>query len=216
LIDGLAGWLNVGFLKVWQPRYFKLFSDGLQYFKDKKAVEPQGTVPIFAISAVEIPAGKSKEGDRFDVSVGDTKKDKKSGGGRIFSLRADNAAECAKWVELLQKLLSDAAADARRAGGRANQTTKGTSGAAGGDKFWKDQSKLADMKLKQSTQKVEVKSGVVYDPTPILAPFFPSFLSSFFACLNQQTSRSWISSMISWEMIGIMRNHWKSNLILNC
>jgi hypothetical protein len=83
----------IGFLKVWQPRYFKLFSDGLHYFKDKKAVEAQGIVPLFAITAVEIPAGKSKEGDRFDVSVGDTKKDKK--GGRIFSLRADSAADCA-------------------------------------------------------------------------------------------------------------------------
>jgi serine/threonine protein kinase len=85
------------FRAVWQPRYFVLYDDVLQYFKKKDDVNPCGTIPLNAISTIKRWEGK-KNGCRFDIELAK----------RTFCLQTDTDNECDLWTrkieESMQKL----------------------------------------------------------------------------------------------------------------
>jgi len=89
-----------GLFKVWQDRFFRLFTDGLEYSK-KKGDNALGFIPITSITLCEMP-DKKKKPDRFDVLIGDRKN------GRVFSLVTKPAEEAQKWVDLITKQVKEA------------------------------------------------------------------------------------------------------------
>mmetsp|Transcript_15940 Transcript_15940/g.24032 ORF Transcript_15940/g.24032 Transcript_15940/m.24032 type:complete len:1056 (+) Transcript_15940:106-3273(+) len=77
---------------MWQPRYFILYSDELQYFKKAGSAEPVGTLRLNDISQVEHFPNK-KSGRRFDINLTGTK--------RLFALLAPDRQEALRWVNAL-------------------------------------------------------------------------------------------------------------------
>lgn len=136
-----------GFVKVWQSRYFKLFTDGLEYYKNKRDKAPAGSIPLFAISDVSINHQKSKKGDRFDIIIGDDKKT-----GRVFALVAPTKDDAAKWVELLTMLLKEIAEQ--------NASRGATPSVSGEGKFWKDSEKVEILRQKSEAAQAAAKEDL--------------------------------------------------------
>jgi hypothetical protein len=82
--------------KVWQLRYFKLYEDGLHYYK-KKGDPAAGIISFYTITAIEVLS--KKEGHRFNVRIGDEQN------GRQFCFEANSQSECLDWVNSMNKLL---------------------------------------------------------------------------------------------------------------
>jgi len=82
----------------WQGRYFVLFEDRFEYYRSKEDSQPIGSIPISFILNVTLLSDK-RGGARFDVTIdGDSE--------RVFSLLAETAAICRKWVKELNLVLA--------------------------------------------------------------------------------------------------------------
>jgi len=84
----------------WQLRFWVLYEDRLEYFKNKDDKQPIGSIPInFILNVVE---HLKRGGARFDITIDGESE-------RVFSLLAETQKLCQKWVKELNSVLAIAA-----------------------------------------------------------------------------------------------------------
>lgn len=97
-----------GMKRPWQKRYFVLYSDRLEYFKDEKDKAYTGQIPVRMITNVEQLYHKA-DGCRFDITI-------EADNVRVFSLKTKDTNEAKLWVSEIKKILAVAAREPRRIG----------------------------------------------------------------------------------------------------
>eukprot|EP00808_Paulinella_micropora_P016041 g16520.t1 len=76
--------------RVYQDRYFALWTDELQYYRRRNDKEPAGTIPLRVMASI-VPITKDKTGKRFDIITTDH---------RVFELMSASPQECQNWVSV--------------------------------------------------------------------------------------------------------------------
>ncbi len=128
--------------KMWQNRFFILYTDELQYFKKAANAEPVGALRLQDIDAIVHHAEK-KSGRRFDIRL--------SGTERRFCLLAPSSTIALRWVNALQVAIQGlVGGDTRTA--LLHRASTGTA-----KKYWKKQK---EGKRKNTNARSKSKSGI--------------------------------------------------------
>ncbi|KAK2959225.1 putative pleckstrin homology domain-containing family O [Blattamonas nauphoetae] len=94
-----AGWLTkeAGSAKNWRKRWFVLTPSDLSYFKNKKADDPQGSIPLASSRCFTVQPPSGDHPYLFFIETSD--------GNRIFRVEARNEREMKGWIEEVNKAI---------------------------------------------------------------------------------------------------------------